>query len=178
MVTPSKRQRDAFTRRLLRSQDWPKRDDFKRRITKKSGGDSFHEKNEKKSGGRGGLGSSAAFERRILRSARQIMRTVTVTPLPELAVNKRQSLIPFPRTGKRSGESAQVYIYDEEEPEPEPLRKEEEVEIDEEDEEEDDEDSDFMLDDRDLGDDDAMFAFEDLLEGERLGRTMISSAWS
>ena len=48
------------------------------------------------------------------------MPSVT-TSVPELRLKKRQSLIPFPRTGKRSGsppgsqEFDQVYVYEEDE---------------------------------------------------------------
>ena len=65
----------------------PKRDDFKRRITKKS---------------HWNLVDSRAFNRRILRDHQP---------------QKRQSLIPFPRTGKRSvgsnKEENQVYVFEE-----------------------------------------------------------------
>ena len=64
----------------------PKRDDFKRRITKKSYWN---------------LPESRAFNRRILRDHQP---------------QKRQSLIPFPRTGKRSlgtnKEENQIYIFE------------------------------------------------------------------
>ena len=131
----------SFHRRILRS-NWPKRDDFKRRLTRRS------------SWGK----SSKSFDRRILRSTpaygegfkRRITRSWDeATPSPEISVRKRQSLIPFPRTGKRSvstessnnnRELDQVYIYDssdddpeiqpEVEPEPEPEPKENEEDID------------------------------------------------
>ena len=117
--------------------NWPKRDDFKRRITRRS------------SWGK----SSKSFDRRILRSTpaygegfkRRITRSWDeATPSPEISVRKRQSLIPFPRTGKRSvstessnnnRELDQVYIYDspeddpEVEPEPEPKENEEDFDI-------------------------------------------------
>jgi len=158
-----KRASSDYHRRILRSQShWPKRDDFKRRITKKS------------SWGK----SSKAFDRRILRSTAaygnnggEFKRRITrswdeATRAPELAVRKRQSLIPFPRTGKRSGstessnrELNQVYIYDspddqdedddpEAEPEPEPR--------------EDEGDFDVIINDDDL-------VFEDDLDDESLG---------
>lgn len=132
----------SYHRRLLRSQaHWPKRDDFKRRITRRS------------SWGK----SNKSFDRRILRSTAayaddggEFKRRITrswdeATRAPELAVRKRQSLIPFPRTGKRSAstessnrELDQVYIYDspddqdddpEAEPEPEPKEHEEDFDI-------------------------------------------------
>jgi len=139
-----KRQVDnTYHRRLLRSQEsqlWHKRDDFKRRITKRSS-----------------WGKSRSFDRRILRSTpgygdggefkRRITRSWDdATHAPEMMVRKRQSLIPFPRTGKRSGstessnrELNQVYVYDspqeddedpETEPEPEPEDDEDEDEFD------------------------------------------------
>ena len=43
------------------------------------------------------------------------------TSVPEQRLNKRQSLIPFPRTGKRSGSQSgnrefdQIYVYEEDE---------------------------------------------------------------
>jgi len=135
-----KRGGQAYHRRLLRSgkPTWNK-DDFKRRITKKA------------AWGR----NSKSFDRRILRSTagyaeggdgfkRRITRSWNeATPPPELVVRKRQSLIPFPRTGKRSGstessnnrELDQVYIYDsqeddpEVEPEPEPKEHEDDFDI-------------------------------------------------
>lgn len=71
-----------------------------------------------------------------------------VTESPERLVVKRQSLIPFPRTGKRSGgELDQVYIYEgdeDEEEEVDPIVEqeisEEEAEDDDEEDEEDEED--------------------------------------
>ena len=150
----------SYHRRLLRSH-WPKRDDFKRRITRRS------------SWGK----SNKSFDRRILRSTdsygddggefkRRITRTWDeATRAPELAVRKRQSLIPFPRTGKRSGstessnrELDQVYIYDSpdddqyDDPEPEPEPKEHE------------EDFDIMINSDDFDD-----AFEDTLDDDSLG---------
>jgi len=78
----------AFHRRLLRSVG-----DFKRRITRRSEA-TLVEDNPRSSRSQGG--SSMAFTRRILREANSgqagFRRRIT----------KKQSLIPFPRTGKRS----------------------------------------------------------------------------
>ena len=101
--------RDSISSRLsVSSYDWPKRDDFKRRITRRSYWDQ----------------NSRAFSRRILRSEddgdsfeRRITRSWDqVTPAPGHLLHKRQSLIPFPRTGKRSDgpnkEENQVYVFE------------------------------------------------------------------
>merc|ERR1719474_284969 len=83
-----------------------------------------------------GRRNNEEFRRRVTRSWDK------ATEAPELRIMKRQSLIPFPRTGKRSGttepgnrENDQIYMYgvvsDEEaddleaEPEAEPLDDEE-----------------------------------------------------
>ena len=68
-----------FNRRILRSNDWKpfRSNDFKRRITR-----SYWDKNALRGEG---------FKRRITRSTHGPQRLM-----------KRQSLIPFPRTGKRS----------------------------------------------------------------------------
>ena len=84
-----------FSRRLIRSSGWPKSDPFKRRIT------------------RGSVWAPrGVFSRRILRQAGE--RPAPGQPGRSLV--KRQSLIPFPRTGKRSaGEQNQIYVYENEE---------------------------------------------------------------
>ena len=175
-TVPSKRQslipfprvgkRDnSYHRRLLRSQArqepqlWRKRDDFKRRITKRSS-----------------WGKSRSFDRRILRSTPgygdggEFKRWITrswddATHAPEMSVRKRQSLIPFPRTGKRSGstessnrELNQVYVYDS------PQEEEEDPETEPEPEPEDDEDE-FVI----INDDDDL-VFEDDLDDDSIGR--------
>ena len=122
----------AFHRRLLRSVG-----DFKRRITRSgSEATSLGSGSSERSTRSRSQGSTTAFARRILREASSgqagFRRRIT----------KKQSLIPFPRTGKRSssapGElerdqvwakilfwkvsklvSTQVYIYEEEDEEPE-----------------------------------------------------------
>jgi len=94
-----KRGGSVFNRRILRSNDWrPLRsNDFKRRITR-----SYWDKSALRGEG---------FKRRITRSAHGPQRLM-----------KRQSLIPFPRTGKRSGglankEQNQIYMFDNDEEE-------------------------------------------------------------
>ena len=162
-----KRQVDnTYHRRLLRSQGsqlWHKRDDFKRRITKRSS-----------------WGKSRSFDRRILRSTPgygdggEFKRRITgswddATHAPEMMVRKRQSLIPFPRTGKRSGstessnrELNQVYVYDS------PQEDDEDPETEPEPEPEDDEDEDEF---DTLDDDDLVFEDElDDLDDDSLGR--------
>ena len=125
----------SFHRRILRAQSyWPKRDDFKRRITRRS---SWTDPRLSRSSLSSGRRYKEEFHRRITRSWDE-----EATEAPELSVKKRQSLIPFPRTGKRSGttepgnrENDQIYMYEvasdeegddlEAEPEPEPLDDEE-----------------------------------------------------
>ena len=125
----------SFHRRILRAQPyWLKRDDFKRRITRRS---SWSEPRPSRSSLSSGRRFKDEFHRRITRSWDE-----KATEAPELNVMKRQSLIPFPRTGKRSGttepgnrENDQIYMYEvasdeegddlEAEPEPEPLNDEE-----------------------------------------------------
>ena len=120
----------SFHQRILRAQPyWPKRDDFKRRITKRS---SLTEPRLSRSSLSLRRRNNEEFRRRITRSWDE------ATEAPELGIMKRQSLIPFPRTGKRSGttepgngENDQIYMYGvanheegddlEAEPEPEPL---------------------------------------------------------
>ena len=88
-----------FSRRLIRSSGWPKSDPFKRRITRGSV-----------------MAPRGVFSRRILRQAGE-------RPAPgqpgRTSLVKRQSFIPFPRTGKRSagsaGEQNQIYVYENEE---------------------------------------------------------------
>ena len=86
-----------FNRRILRSNDWKpfRSNDFKRRITR-----SYWDKNALRGEG---------FKRRITRSTHGPQRLM-----------KRQSLIPFPRTGKRSEglankEQNQIYMFDNDE---------------------------------------------------------------
>ena len=90
----------SFHRRLLRSGSVG---DFKRRITKRSGASSaFKRRITKRSLGMSderSKGSTAAFARRILREAS------TGQAGFRRRITKKQSLIPFPRTG-RSGNSA------------------------------------------------------------------------
>ena len=83
----------AFHRRLLRSVG-----DFKRRITKRSGSEATLGSSGERS--MRSQGSTTAFARRILREASSgqagFRRRIT----------KKQSLIPFPRTGKRGSSNA------------------------------------------------------------------------
>lgn len=93
--------RDSISNRLsFTSYDWPKRDAFKRRLTRRSYWDK----------------SSRAFNRRILRSGGEDESSWDMTGVPDHSLYKRQSLIPFPRTGKRSGgqnkEENQVYVFE------------------------------------------------------------------
>ena len=89
--------RDSLSSKVSLTSYWPKRDDFKRRITRRS----YWDKDNR------------AFNRRILRSGEE--RSWPDTPPAHLLL-KRQSLIPFPRTGKRSQglskEENQVYIFE------------------------------------------------------------------
>lgn len=92
--------RDSVSSKVsLTSYNWPKRDDFKRRITRRSYWDK----------------DSRAFNRRILRSGDE-RSWAEVTPPQGHLLLKRQSLIPFPRTGKRSQgpskEENQVYVFE------------------------------------------------------------------
>jgi len=87
----------VFSRRILRSNGWKplRSNDFKRRITR-----SYWDKSELRGEG---------FKRRITRSVHGPQRLM-----------KRQSLIPFPRTGKRSvgfgnKEQNQIYMFENEE---------------------------------------------------------------
>ena len=89
-----KRGGSVFNRRILRSNNWRpiRSNDFKRRITR-----SYWDKSALRGEG---------FKRRITRSAHGPQRLM-----------KRQSLIPFPRTGKRSDslankEQNQIYMFD------------------------------------------------------------------
>ena len=80
---------DPFKRRITRAGGW----DFTRRILR-----SLDD------------GGEDGFKRRITRSGAE------VTPPPGHSLRKRQSLIPFPRTGKRSSnEQNQIYVYENEE---------------------------------------------------------------
>ena len=93
-----------FSRRLIRSNGWSKSDPFKRRITRSGGWDFTRRIMRSVDGGEDG------FKRRITRSGAE------VTPAPSHSLHKRQSLIPFPRTGKRSSnEQNQIYVYENEE---------------------------------------------------------------
>ena len=109
----------SYHRRIFRAQ--PYWDDFKRRITRRS---STSKPKLSRSSIAVGRKNSESFQRRITRTWEE------ATEAPEFEIIKRQSLIPFPRTGKRSGttesgsrENDQIYIYgdesDEEEDEPE-----------------------------------------------------------
>ena len=106
----------------------PKRDDFKRRITKKSYWN---------------LPESQAFNRRIMRDHQP---------------QKRQSLIPFPRTGKRSvgtnKEENQIYIFENPDGEDEdvgPMFAEAHVDIDFEDYDQLEQSHEFDVEDPELG---------------------------
>ena len=79
----------SFHRRLLRS-GAEATGDFKRRITRSSHSGAFSRRVLRDTGEQG-------FRRRLTRSSME------ATTAPEWRVEKRQSLIPFPRTGKRSG---------------------------------------------------------------------------
>ena len=81
----------AFHRRLLRSVG-----DFKRRITR-SGSEASGSSGARSTRSRSSQGSTTAFTRRILREAS------TGQAGFRRRITKKQSLIPFPRTGKRSG---------------------------------------------------------------------------
>lgn len=90
-----------FSRRLIRSRV---SDPFKRRITRAAGWDFTRRILRSLDEGEDG------FKRRITRSGAE------VTPAPSHSLHKRQSLIPFPRTGKRSSnEQNQIYVYENEE---------------------------------------------------------------
>ena len=80
----------AFHRRLLRSVG-----DFKRRITR-SGSEASGSSGARSTRSRSSQGSTTAFTRRILREAS------TGQAGFRRRITKKQSLIPFPRTGKRS----------------------------------------------------------------------------
>ena len=98
-----------FSRRLIRSSAWPKSDPFKRRITRGAGWGPRSDFTRRilRSGDTGG---EDGFKRRITRSGAEL------TPAPGHGLHKRQSLIPFPRTGKRSSnEQNQIYVYENEE---------------------------------------------------------------
>ena len=105
---------DAFSRRLLRS---AAPDAFSRRLLKRSAAgrqDSFARRLLRSPAA--GQSPSAAFNRRLLRADPSAMHQLQARTVPdafkrrllkksaaaEPAMMKRQSLIPFPRTGKRS----------------------------------------------------------------------------